>query len=592
MAVQQSVASIHHLHPIGETCPTCDQPIPHDRAEEIARRLEEQEKRQATELTTTLQAGFELKLTEVAEQTRLETATMVAAARAEAETAAQARIAEAMAAAAAVKAALETMTVEAQAAKDAAATTHAELTEQIAQFKQEADAKLAQVRAEAAATLETAKAEAAQAATATAQARIAEATKAEATAKAALEAMTAEAQAVKDAAAKTHAELTGQLAQSKQDADAKLAQVQTEAAVALETARAEAARTATAAAASQIQEAQESKTAAEAATIALRVQLEASAKAAEEAIAQAKSEAAAAADARVSEAEAARQAAEVQATTAAGELETLRANQQASLSAALKEQRDVLETDKASAISAERSAAFEEKQKLSERLEAVQRQLDKKTAEELGEGAEIDLFERLKAEFEGDVIVRVKKGLPGADIIHTLVHNGQVCGKIIYDSKNHAAWRAEFITKLRADQLAEGAEHAILTAMKFPAGTRQLHLQDGVLVANPARVLAAVQLIRRHMVQSHILRMSAQQRIEKTAALYTFITSEQCAGMFERLAGFSQNLLDIQEAERAAHDRVWKQQGLAIRGGQKVQAELQNEIDSIIGTLSAPESQP
>jgi hypothetical protein len=72
--------------------------------------------------------------------------------------------------------------------------------------------------------------------------------------------------------------------------------------------------------------------------------------------------------------------------------------------------------------------------------------------------------------------------------------------------------------------------------------------------------------------------------------LYNFITSDQCTGMFARLETQAQKLLDIQESERAAHERVWKQQGQAIRVSQKVQAELRNQIDSIIGTASVAES--
>jgi hypothetical protein len=91
------------------------------------------------------------------------------------------------------------------------------------------------------------------------------------------------------------------------------------------------------------------------------------------------------------------------------------------------------------------------------------------------------------------------------------------------------------------------------------------------------------------MIQTHTLRMSSQQRAEKTAALYDFITSDQCAGMFERLETHAQQLLDIQVAEKTAHERVWKQQGLAIRSAQKVHAELRGQIDAIIGTAPAPE---
>ena len=151
----------------------------------------------------------------------------------------------------------------------------------------------------------------------------------------------------------------------------------------------------------------------------------------------------------------------------------------------LNEQREVLEKAQSDAVNAQKSTSFQKELKLQEKVDQLQRALDNKTAEELGEGAEIDLFELLKGEFEGDKIERINKGQPGADILHTVIHNGKECGSIIYDSKNHNAWRSEFVTKLAADQMAAKADHAVLSTRKFPAGQRHLHVHDRVILAAP-----------------------------------------------------------------------------------------------------------
>jgi hypothetical protein len=212
-----------------------------------------------------------------------------------------------------------------------------------------------------------------------------------------------------------------------------------------------------------------------------------------------------------------------------------------------------------------------------------------RTAEELGEGAEIDLFEALKKEFPGDRIERIAKGSPGADIHHVVLHNGRECGTIIYDSKNHKAFRNDHVTKLVQDQIAARAEHAILSTHKFPQGARQLHLQDGVLLANPARVVAVVTLIRQHMLQTHILRLSNTEREHKTAALYDFIMSDRCAQFFARIDANAQELLDLQVKEKKFHDTAWKKEGELIKQIQKTQADLSNEISCIIGTVAGDE---
>ena len=292
---------------------------------------------------------------------------------------------------------------------------------------------------------------------------------------------------------------------------------------------------------------------------------------------------------KLARAEQAKIEAETKAAAAQQQLLSLQETHEAQLAQRLQEQREALERAQTEAINAEKSAAFEDKMKLSTKVEDLQRTLDKKTAEELGEGAEIDLFELLKRQFEGDRIERINRGQPGADILHVVIHNGKECGKIIYDSKNHNAWRNDFVTKLAADQMAAKAEHAILSTRKFPTGTRHLHVQDGVILASPSRVVAVVQIVRQHLLQTHMLRLSDEARTQKTAALYSFITSERCNDLFARIDTHTDDLLEMQVKEKKAHEHMWKRQGELLRSVQKVRAELCNEIESIIGTAETCE---
>jgi len=82
----------------------------------------------------------------------------------------------------------------------------------------------------------------------------------------------------------------------------------------------------------------------------------------------------------------------------------------------LRGQRETLEAAKLEAVNGEKAKTFAERQKLEEKLAGLQRQLQAKTAGELGEGAELDLFETLRAEFPHDRFSRLKKGTAGADI--------------------------------------------------------------------------------------------------------------------------------------------------------------------------------
>lgn len=283
---------------------------------------------------------------------------------------------------------------------------------------------------------------------------------------------------------------------------------------------------------------------------------------------------------RLAEAEQAKKAVEQQ-------LQAVKDAQENQLSQRLKEQREALEKASTEAVNAEKAKAFNNTLKLEEKLQEMQRQLQKKTAEELGEGAEVDLFEALKSEFPHDQITRVNKGAAGADIIHKVVHNSKVCGCIIYDSKNRNAWRNEYVTKLRQDQLAAKADHAILSTSVFPAGARQLHIQDGVVVVNPARALVLVQMLRKHVLQTHTLRLSDNARDQKTVQLYEFITSERCSQLLDQVETVSEDMLDLDVREKKAHDATWRRRGELIRSVERAHADFSAEIERIIGAGEA-----
>lgn len=245
--------------------------------------------------------------------------------------------------------------------------------------------------------------------------------------------------------------------------------------------------------------------------------------------------------------------------------------------------RQAIETEKTEEVNAIKAQHFKETLKLTGIVQGLQRRLDQKNAQELGEGAEVDLFKALKAEYPEDHITRVPKGAAGADIIHVVKHNGRECGKIVYDSKNRKGWRDDYVTKLHADQIAAKAEHAILSTCKFPAGTQQLMEREGVIVANPARVPMLAWILRRHIIQTFSLRIAEQGRDDKTTALYAYITSERFWQHLESIENIADKFLGIDRDEKDAHDAVWKKRDRLIKSLLESYGGLCADIERIIG---------
>jgi hypothetical protein len=327
------------------------------------------------------------------------------------------------------------------------------------------------------------------------------------------------------------------------------------------------------------------------AAAAMQQKLAEAAAAAEQKIAAMRAELKAAADAAAAQKLAdmqARLAQAEQAKSSAGEqIAGLKAEQAAAVEKRVAEalesmqrQKDDLQREKDGAILSANAKVL----KLTAELADMQRKLEGKTANELGEGSEVDLFEALKAAFESDRIVRVGKGVNGADVIHEVVHNGKVCGKIVYDAKNRNAWQNEFVVKLRADKIAQAADHAILCSNKFPKDKAHVHYQDGVIVAGPARVVAIVQMLRDQVVRMHELRVSKEGREQKSMALYAFITSEHCRQLIDQVETQAVRMLELDSKEQEAHRRLWDQRKKLINTVQKSRSDLSFEIDRIIGT--------
>lgn len=512
--------SISHIHVAGDACPVCDQPIPHDRFDEVKARIETRQSANEAAITARVQDQFAQQTAEAIQQerqiasARLETS--IANARREERESAELVANQKLAAAEEVRGAL-------QAQLDQARREHESAVERI---KQESEASAVVIREEA-------------------RGQAQEEVKDQL---AALERSRQESESVYQGRIKEAEEAKVAAEQSSDELQALLDQVRVNSHAAVEKATQDADRRVIAAR-------QEATRAAETAL-----------------------------QARISHAEQAKTDAEANALSAEEQNKLLQETHSVQMEQRLKELREAMASEQTNAVNAEKSAAFEKELKLSTKIEELQRALDSKTNEELGEGAEIALYDILKGQFEGDNIERINPGQPGADILHVVIHNGHECGSIIYDSKNHNAWRNEFVTKLAADQMAAKADHSVLSTRKFPKGARHLHVQDGVILAAPSRVAALAQIIRQHIISMHTSRLSDEARTQKTAQLYAFINSGRFRDIFQRIDTNADKLLDLQVKDKKAHDTMWKNQGELIRSMQKVHAEITNEIEMIIGT--------
>jgi hypothetical protein len=228
---------------------------------------------------------------------------------------------------------------------------------------------------------------------------------------------------------------------------------------------------------------------------------------------------------------------------------------------------------------AESNRLREDQQK---KLKELEQKIQRKTAYDIGEGAEVEVFDALRNAFQGDLINRIPKVDGGADIMHQVSYKGEVCGRIVYDSKNRQGWQWSYITKLRKDQVEAKAEHAVLPSSVFPTGKKELFIKSGVIVVNPARLVEVVTLIRDAMIRMHILGLSMKERADKMAQLYKYITSEFHIQRFREIDQLADDISETDVQEKKALDNIWKKRGSQVVRLKNVLREHETEMFAIL----------
>jgi hypothetical protein len=248
----------------------------------------------------------------------------------------------------------------------------------------------------------------------------------------------------------------------------------------------------------------------------------------------------------------------------------------------LADQRLALEKDKNLALLKQQSEHNRDRDSLQKKVKTLEHQLQKETANALGDRGEINIFEALRDAFQGDKITKIRKGQPGADILHEVLYKGVICGRIVIDSKNRQMWQNTFVSKLRQDQVEAKAEHAILATTVFPAGKREMSIESRVIVISPVHVVNIIHLLRQAMVMMHIQGLSMNQRTSKMGQLYKLITSESYAAKFSEANRLTEDVLELEVKEQAEHGRVWKNRGALLKRMQNLLREVETEVAAVI----------
>ncbi len=256
----------------------------------------------------------------------------------------------------------------------------------------------------------------------------------------------------------------------------------------------------------------------------------------------------------------------------------------------MERQRIILQQAHDADLSKQKSESHKQTEALLKKVQDMERKLEQKTADQLGDGAEVDLYDALRQEFAGDKITRVLKGQAGPDIRHWVMYKGESCGQIVYDSKNQQQWREAWVTKLRQDQIDVAAQHAILATTVFPSPKKELCIESGVIVVNPARAVYVSHLLRNAMIAMHVRGLGEKERAGKTNQLYEYIASNEHKQKFDQAVTLNKAIQQLDVEEKEAHSKVWNKRGTLLKKQQHALEEIETEVAAIVEAPAAGHS--
>lgn len=228
----------------------------------------------------------------------------------------------------------------------------------------------------------------------------------------------------------------------------------------------------------------------------------------------------------------------------------------------------------------EREKAIEErfKQKEAEKTDFKVKELEKKLADQLtlietmqrkaeqgsmqmqGEVQELALEELLRTTFPFDTIDEVGKGVKGADAIQTVRNAlGQVCGKIIYESKNTKAFGGDWIDKLKHDMRSSQADIAVIVTETMPKDMDRFGMKDGVWICNFNEIKSLAFVLRDSLIKIFAAQASQENKGDKMSMLYSYLTGTEFRQQIEAIVeGFTELQYGIQK-EKNAMQKIWKE---------------------------------
>lgn len=239
---------------------------------------------------------------------------------------------------------------------------------------------------------------------------------------------------------------------------------------------------------------------------------------------------------------------------------------------------------------AEEAAALKVKERdtqiasMQQKIEELKRKAEQGSQQLQGEAQELVIEDALRARFPLDLIEPVGKGEFGGDVLQRVVNtSGQVCGSILWESKRTKAWSDGWLTKLKGDQRAAGADLALIVSQTLPKPIETFDQIDGVWVTGSKCAMAVAGALRESLILMSSVKAAGEGQATKSALMYDYLTGPRFRHRVEAIIERFSEMQDDLNKERRATMRQWAKREQQIQAVIDTTSGLYGDLQGIAG---------
>jgi hypothetical protein len=221
---------------------------------------------------------------------------------------------------------------------------------------------------------------------------------------------------------------------------------------------------------------------------------------------------------------------------------------------------------------------------LRDQITSLQRKAEQSSQQAQGEALELALEHQLRSQFPFDLIEPIAKGEFGGDVLqHVRDNTGQLCGKILWESKRTRAWSNGWLTKLKKDQRTAHAELAVIVSQTMPKDVAHFEQLDGIWVASLSCILPVASALRSSLIELSTLRRSNEGQTTKSQQIYTYFTGPRFKHRVECIAEKFTELRKDLDAERKWMNKQWAKRDLELTTVLEATSGMYGDLQGIAG---------